>query len=172
LIHIDVDRDSLISTTEAATYIELLKRDLAARIDGRETALVLTASHFPPPAELRTGHGIAKVEFALAIGRLAGGTHRLTVENRHFPAIGAYLFNAARPQSDRVRIIRQARNDNQSTGEIEFDYDAPANASPQGGNSNVPSDVSCSGRILQCMGRADFQRLRRAFQRSRRAFGR
>jgi hypothetical protein len=43
-----------------------------------------------------------------------------SLENRHLPAASAYLFNAAKPASDSIQIGRQVRNDNQSTGEIEF----------------------------------------------------
>jgi hypothetical protein len=46
----------------------------------------------------------------------------LRLENRHLPGISVYLINAARPSSGTVEIIRQKRNANQSTGEIEFSF--------------------------------------------------
>lgn len=129
---LDRDRDGVISADEATAYAELLKRDLTVRLDGRDVELKLAASSVPPPGELRTGMGIMKVEFAAATGPLAAGAHRLTLENRHLPAAGVYLVNAAKPKAGSVRITGQRRNDNQSTGEIEFTVQPlhpPANAS-------------------------------------------
>lgn len=120
LHQIDRDRDGVISKKEAAGYSDLLRRDLRARLDRREVKLKLTASNFPAPAELRTGTGIIQIEFSVTPGRLAAGTHRFALENRHLPAISVYLFNAAQPKSDAIRINTQKRNENQSVGEIEF----------------------------------------------------
>ena len=53
-------------------------------------------------------------------GTLSGGSHRLTLDNRHLGAISVYLINAAIPKSAGVKIRRQIRNENQSTAEIEF----------------------------------------------------
>ena len=118
---IDRNRDSVISTNEAAAYAELLKHDLIVQLDQRNIELKLTASNFADPAELRTGLGIIQVEFSVTPGSLAAGRHKLTVENRHLPAASVYLFNAAQPGSTSVRITGQKRNENQSTGEITFD---------------------------------------------------
>jgi hypothetical protein len=123
LTQVDRDRDGLISTNEAQAYSELLKRDLTVRLDRRKVALKLTASNFPAPAELRTGWGIIQLEFSATIGPLAAGAHRLTVRNRHLPALSVYLFNAAQPKSGSVRVTDQKRNESQSTGEIEFTID-------------------------------------------------
>jgi len=119
---IDRDRDGAISTKEAAAYAELLKRDLTVRLDGRKSELKLTASEFVPPDELRTGSGIIQMEFSASFGPLAAGPHRLSLENRHLPAISVYLINAARPRFATVEITRQKRADNQSVGEIEFTF--------------------------------------------------
>jgi hypothetical protein len=119
---IDRDRDGAISPNEAAAYAESLRRDLTLRLDRRDLELKVTASKFPAPAELRTGWGIIQVEFTAAPGRLAAGAHRLTLENRHLAAVSVYLINAARPRSDTVQINSQKRNDNQSTGEIEYTF--------------------------------------------------
>ena len=121
---IDRDRDGAISENEAAAYAELLKRDLTVRIDGRKLELKLTASEFVPPEELRTGSGIIQMEFTARFGPLAAGAHRLTLENRHLTKISVYLINAAQPRLATVQITRQKRNNNQSTGEIEFSFDS------------------------------------------------
>ena len=122
IAEIDRDRDGAISNTEAAAYAELLKRDLTLRLDGRTLELKLSASEFVPPEELRTGAGIIQVEFSAISGALAAGAHRLTLENRHSTPMSVYLINAAQPRSATVRITTQKRNDNQSTGEIEFTF--------------------------------------------------
>ena len=120
LAEIDRDRDGAISKNEAAAYAELLKRDLALRVDGRKLDLKLTASEFIAPAELRTGSGIIQMEFSAISGPFAAGAHRLTLENRHLTTISVYLINAAQPRFATVQITGQKRNPNQSAGEIEF----------------------------------------------------
>jgi hypothetical protein len=125
---IDRNGDGVISTNEAADYAELLKRDLTARLDGRNVELTLTASSFPEPADLRTGLGIIQMEFSGTPGPLAAGTHKLTLENRHRPVASVYLFNAAKPESASIQITSQKRNENQSTGEIAFDFQPPRNS--------------------------------------------
>jgi hypothetical protein len=122
---IDRNRDGVISTNEAAAYAELLKRDLVVHLDQRNVELKLTASNFAEPSELRAGVGIIQMEFSVAPGKLAPGLHMLSFENRHLPAASVYLFNAAQPVSASVRIIGQKRNENQSTGEITFEFHRP-----------------------------------------------
>jgi hypothetical protein len=122
---IDRDRDGVISTIEAAAYSESLKRDFIIRLDQRALKLKSTSSCFPGPAELRTGWGFIQMEFSATPGRLAAGAHRLTVENRHLPAISVYLVNAAQPRAGSVQITKQVRNEHQSVGEIEFTFQPP-----------------------------------------------
>ena len=126
LSQIDHNGDGAISSDESAAYAEMLRRDLAVRLDGRDTQLKLATSYIPDLAELRTGHGIIHMEFSITACSFVGGNHRLTLENRHFDSLGAYLFNAARPQSAFIRIAKQTRTRNQSRGEIEFAYAVPS----------------------------------------------
>ena len=119
---IDRDRNGAITTNEAAAYAELLKRDLNVRLDARNVELKLTASNFPEPTEFRTGLGILKMEFSVTPGVFAAGPHKLILENRHLPTLSVYRFNAAQPESASVQIVGQQRNENQSTGEIAFDF--------------------------------------------------
>ena len=122
LAKIDRDRDGAISKNEAAAYAELLKRDLALRVDGRTLELKLSASEFVEPADLRTGSGTIQMEFSAIFGPLAAGPHKLTLENRHLTTISVYLINATQPRFATVQITRQKRNENQSSGEIEFNF--------------------------------------------------
>ena len=122
LAQIDRDRDGAISKNEAAAYAKLLKGDLTLRMDGRDLDLKLVASEFVPPAELRTGSGVIRMEFSAIFGALAAGPHRLTLENRHLTTMSVYLINAAQPRFATVQITRQKRNQNQSAGEIEFTF--------------------------------------------------
>lgn len=125
---IDRDRDGVISTNEAAAYSELLKRDLIVRLDQRNLELKPTASFFPGIAELQTGWGFIQMEFSAPPGRLAAGTHNLTIEGRHLPSVSVYLINAAQPASPFIQILKQIRNENQSVGEIRFTYQPPPNS--------------------------------------------
>src|SRR5689334_16860112 len=126
---IDRDRDGLISNNEIAAYSELLKRDLIVRLDQRNLELNPTTSYFPGPAELRTGWGFIQMQFSAAPGRLAAGTHKLIIENRHLAGASVYLVNAAQPASASVQITKQIRNQNQSIGEIQFAFRPPPNSS-------------------------------------------
>jgi hypothetical protein len=119
---IDADHNGAISKKESAAYVELLKHDLAAQLDGKKLQLKVTTSEFPSPAELRTGSGIIKIEFSASPVQLKAGVHTLAFENRHRTGISDYLLNAALPKSAKVQITRQKRNDNQSSGEIEFTF--------------------------------------------------
>ena len=119
---IDRDRDGVIAEKEAAAYAELLKRNLTLRMDGRKLELKLTKSEFVEPAELRTGSGIIHMQFSASSGPLAGGAHRITLENRHLSKISVYLVNAARPSLATVQITGQKRNENQSRGVIDFTF--------------------------------------------------
>jgi hypothetical protein len=129
---IDHDHDGAISGDEGAAYAASLKRDLAVRLDQRDVDLKLVTFDAPAPAELRTGWGIIRVEFVATPGPLAAGSHTIWLENRHLAAVSAYLFNAALPKSDSVRIARQERNENQSSGQVEFTFDPPTNGSRAG----------------------------------------
>lgn len=126
---IDRDSDGVIPAKESAAYAELLKRELILRLDQRDVGLKLTGSNFPEPAELRTGFGIIQMEFTAMPTSLSGGAHTLSLENRHLPAASVYLFNSAKPRSGSVQITRQQRNRTQSSGEIAFIYQSPADIS-------------------------------------------
>ncbi len=134
---IDRDHDGVISTNESRAYAEMLKRDLALRVDGHDAPLKLESFTFPKPAELRTGSGIILVDFSVRPGPFTPGTHRLTLENRHLPAISVYLFNAMRPRSGLIQITGQKRNETQSTGEIAFDFHGPPGADRRAGTASV-----------------------------------
>ena len=121
---VDGDRDGVVSTTEVTAYGEKLKRELIVKLDDRAVELKLAKSNLPPVTEVRAGTGVIQVEFVATIGPLSTGTHRMTLENRHAPRIGVYLFNAAQSRFKSIDIQRQKRNKTQSIGEIEFSYDA------------------------------------------------
>ena len=117
---LDRDGDGTISAREKASYAQSLQHDLAVQIDRHPVKLNLTASSFDEPGELRTGSGLIQLEYQVQPSPAAPGLHHLTLENRHLAELSVYLFNAAKPRSDSVRIISQKRNQNQSTGEIAF----------------------------------------------------
>jgi hypothetical protein len=122
---IDRNHDGIITTNESAAYAELVIHDLVVRLDGRNVELKLAALNFPDPAELRTGWGIIQMEYTVTPGTLAAGPHKLTMENRHLPAASVYLFNAEQSGFASIQITGQKRNENQSMGEIAFDFHPP-----------------------------------------------
>jgi hypothetical protein len=126
---IDPDGDGVISASESAAYAERVKRDLQLRVDQHDVSLTLTASQFPEVDEMRSGFGIIQLEFTATPATLEGGAHQISFENHHQPSASVYLFNATKPKSDAVKIIRQTRNRNQSQGEISFSYQSPVKAS-------------------------------------------
>jgi hypothetical protein len=122
LAMIDRDRDGVISTNEAAAYAERFRQDLTLQLDQRPLELNCTAVAFPMPDELRAGWGIIQLEYAATPSSLAAGAHELAFENRHQTNISVYLLNAALPKSSAIQITRQARNESQSIGQIEFTF--------------------------------------------------
>lgn len=117
---IDSDHDGAISPAEAVAYGESVKRDLRVELDETPLALKVEVRLFPSEAELHDGTGIIQLVCAASIPALKGGSHRLSVENRHRPAGSIYLFNAAKPYARGIEIGAQKRNQSQSMGEIEF----------------------------------------------------
>ena len=120
---IDRDRDGVISTNEAAAYAEVLKRDLtASRWIGRKVRI--ETHRVSIPRARRTPHRLGNHSDGIlrdarsARGRSAQAHPREPAS----PPMSVYLFNAAQPKSGTVQITRQKRNDNQSTGEIDFTF--------------------------------------------------
>jgi hypothetical protein len=128
---VDRDANGVISTNEATAYVELLKRDLSLRLDGRELDLHSTQSYFPEIEELRTGWAFVQVEYCAKTGALKPGEHKLAIRNQHLARFSAYLLNASQPKSAAVQVIKQVRTENQSGGDIEFKvHGAPSSAGP------------------------------------------
>lgn len=130
-----------ISVAEGLLYGDRLRKDLVVRLDGEIVEAFGVATAVVPNAEiLRSGAGMIQIEF-IATGTIPAGVHRLRVENHHLPEISAYLFNAARPESEAIRIVEQVRNKNQSIGEIEFTVQ-PAPPAKAGGLGAAPAGTS------------------------------
>lgn len=149
---IDLNHDGNISADEAQAYASTVKSSLTLRLDGQALELKVTAADFPPLEELRTGRGIIQLEFSVAPGALAPGSHELAFENRHLTLLSVYLINAALPKTPAVQIIRQIRNGNQSEGRIEFTIHA-STATVPGTKRIVPWLILalvalCSGTII------------------------
>lgn len=128
LARIDRDGDGSISADEAAAYGESLRKDVGARLDGREIRLALAASRFPTVEDLRTGWGIIQLQYLGRTGPLAKGAHTLAFENRHLTNISVYLLNAELPKAVNLHITGQRRNETQSSGEVAFVYQGPPRA--------------------------------------------
>src|SRR4051812_34962048 len=84
---LDYNRDGIISTNEVERYAETFQRDLVAELDTHPLKLKLTSSDSSATSELRTGFGLIRLEFSLALNSLPRGAHRLTLDNRHLQPI-------------------------------------------------------------------------------------
>jgi len=125
LPHLDTNGDNTISTGEAVTYADSVRRDLSVWLDGRALGLECGEPEFPPVADLHSGWGIIHLTFRTTPFRLTAGDHKLKLENHHLPAISVFLINATPPGPPGIAITRQIRNDEQSAGEIAFTFVPP-----------------------------------------------
>ena len=122
LAEIDTNHDGVISDGEAATYTDHVRRELVPMLDGKVLVLELKDAQIPPMEELHTGLSYLKFEFTATYSTLTSGEHWFRLRNEHRPAPSAYLFNAALPNSEAIKISGQARNTDQSEGWIYFQY--------------------------------------------------
>jgi hypothetical protein len=119
---IDRDGDGLISKQEAQAYAGVVVRNVRLTIDGDPAPLSLVESTFPKVEEMRQGLGTIRLKL-----RTSRTGRELEFENRHLPAISAYLVNCLATPGDGLTVLHQERDAAQKT--IRFDY-AFRNGSP------------------------------------------
>ncbi len=100
---IDADHDGVLTPKEREAYVSRVLDALHVDVDGRAMRLHSSSSHFPVPADLRSGEGTIAIRAGSDIPALAPGAHRLHVRNAHHTEIGAYLANALVPGRRRSR---------------------------------------------------------------------
>ena len=79
---IDLDGDGKISTLEGEAYADLVKSELALKLDNRALTLQVKDAEFPPLALLRTGLGTIHLELSAAPGTMTPREHELLFHNQ------------------------------------------------------------------------------------------
>jgi hypothetical protein len=120
---IDTNRDGAVSRAELRAYAERFRRDLSLRVDGEQLTLRLLEWHAADAMALEEGLGTIEIRFAADVPRRSG-PRTLVFENRHAPALAAYLVNALVPQDPAVRIKSQHRNERQSRYRLDYEQRA------------------------------------------------
>ena len=120
LADIDRNRDGSLSAEEQRAYGSLVLSALDLEVDGTRLPLRLDASGFPGAEAVRRGEGTIRLHAAAILPRLSIGFHQLLFRNRHHPDRSVYLANALVPESDRVAVMAQRRDGNQT--ELTIDY--------------------------------------------------
>ena len=117
---IDSDRDGTMSGEEQRAYASEVVRALQIELDGEPLVLYLVSSTFPELSALRRGEGMIQLRLSAAHHNLPTGEHQLFFRNAHFGAQSVYLANALVPESARVAVRAQRRDDDQR--ELTIDY--------------------------------------------------
>ena len=123
---IDDDRDGALSPSEQRDYVDAVLDALALTIDGRALYLTSGTSTFPAVDALERGEGTIRLEIDALLPSLANGPHHLVFRNTHDPGMSVYLANALVPESPRIAIGAQRRD--QAQRELTIDF--ALNASP------------------------------------------
>jgi hypothetical protein len=118
--NIDRNHDGKISAAEGKDYAKKFVAKLRLSLDERPLTLEFIEADCDSVAELKSGAGNIHVEMRARLARMDAGEHVLSFENHHQSDLSVYLFNAILPKTDAIRISKQERNDNQSTGRIYF----------------------------------------------------
>jgi hypothetical protein len=63
---------------------------------------------------------VIQLIFAAKLPRLKPGRHQLVFRNDHLPSLSVYQVNALVPESKKVEITRQIRDDRQRVYQLEF----------------------------------------------------
>jgi hypothetical protein len=122
--NIDTNADGVISEAEQRAYARRVLRDLSLRVDGRPLDLHLLSINFPRIEQMKEGMGEIQLEFEAKIPQ-TGPNRRLILENRHQPAIAAYLVNALVPRDPCIHLVAQNRNYQQSFYQLDYVQTGP-----------------------------------------------
>lgn len=117
---IDGDGDGLVSADEQQSYARSIVGDLKIELDGDSLPLRLLAAEFPAPSMFLLGEGTVRLHAAADTPRVSPGPHALVFRNSRRDVDSVYLANALVPESNRVQVVRQRRNEDQT--ELRIDY--------------------------------------------------
>jgi tetratricopeptide (TPR) repeat protein len=119
-LHINSDRDGVISASEARVYANEVLQDLQIAVDDHRVPLTLTDYSYPAFDAMRAGTGTIRVRVTSPVRVDAPGRHTIFYRNRHQPERSAYLVNALVPTTPAITIDSQRRDAQQTEIRIEF----------------------------------------------------
>src|SRR5262249_15193342 len=115
-----------ITPVEGDRYGRAVIKQLALAIDNEALKLQFQDATFDPVPELRSGTGNIRLNVRAPLRTIQLGEHVVSFENRHQPELSVYLLNAVLPKTMAIRILKQERNENQSSGKIHFLFEPAA----------------------------------------------
>jgi hypothetical protein len=118
---IDLDRDGLITPSEAAAYATRVLQDAAVDLNGGRVAMTLTRIDVPPIADMREGMGTIHLSALGVHGSRLNGDAQLTFRNDHAPEASVYLVNALVPGDRTIGVVRQDRDWSQRSARILYE---------------------------------------------------
>jgi len=121
---IDLDHDGKITRVEGDRYAKMLVKQLALALDEERLKLEFLDATFDLVPELKDGTGNIQVNMRASSRHpsMRAGDHVVSFENHHQPQLSVYLLNAVLPKTPAIRILKQERSENQSTGRIHFSF--------------------------------------------------
>jgi hypothetical protein len=117
---LDHDRDGALSTDEQREYAGQVVSALKVEIDERPLQPRVVSWSFPEPSAFRRGEGTIRLKIEATLPGISAGPHRLLFRNAHVAGHSAYLANALVPESARVAVTAQRRDNDQSELTIEY----------------------------------------------------
>ena len=121
---VDRDRDGSLSAEEQHAYASAVVGALDLRLDDTRLPLQVNASSFPAIASMRGGEGTIRIEASAAHRALTAGAHQVFLRNTHQRHQSVYLANALVPETARVTVLDQRRDERQT--ELTIDYSVHA----------------------------------------------
>jgi hypothetical protein len=118
---IDWDHDGAFSTAEQRAYVDRIFNELSLRAGDVQLRLTLTTFTFPSAEAFRTGDGVIAIRAAAPIAAPSPGAYRMFFDNRFRPDDSVYLANAMVPDSNRIAVTAQLRDERQSALTITYD---------------------------------------------------
>jgi hypothetical protein len=110
---IDQNRDGVLSANERYAYGRLVLGSVDLMIDGRPVRLTSASTTVPDVMTLRRGEGTIQLRSVMTISSQSTGAHQLLFRNRYRRDISVYLANALVPESDRIAVTAQRREQQQ-----------------------------------------------------------
>jgi hypothetical protein len=148
LAGIDRNGDGALSPDELSSYAERVLADTSLRVDGDPVPVRVVSSTAAGVEEMREGRGEIRLEVEADAPR-ARGPHRLRFESHHQRPIAAYLVNTLVPSDPGLRITAQARSEDQSVYELDYeDTGAGPDPGPSGRGGRIAGWLGVAALVL------------------------